>query len=198
MVATTVPPVRTDASWLRLTQVGIVAAVAGILVMGVSMLAGQVADSPGAEGSGDFHGAVDYVVTAVALPIGVGLLLAVLGCHRLQHGRDGRLGAVGVWVYGVCTLELVVQCMASVVVGAELIWGPAYPLCTLGLMVGLVLLAAGSWRVGLLPRWMLGVWPPLTVVGSFLGIGPLPLVFVVFLLALGVVLTRRVGATPRM
>ena len=57
-----------------------------------------------------------------------------------------------------------------------------------------MLLAAGSWRVGLLPTWMLGVWPPLGLVGSFLGIGPLPLVFVVFLLALVIVLTRRVGA----
>lgn len=194
---TTVQPLRTDASWLRLTQAGIVAAVIGILVLGVTMLSGQVADSPGGD-SGDFHGAADYVATAMALPIGLGLLLAVVGVHRLQHGRDGRLGTAGVWVYGVCTLELVVQCMVSLPVGAELIWGPAYPLCTLGLMVGLALLAAGSWRVGLLPKWMLGVWPPLTVVGSFLGIGPLPLVFVVFLLALGVVLTRRVGPTPPM
>lgn len=195
MTTTTVRPLRTDASWLRLTQVGLVAAVIGILVLGLTMLGGQVADSPGAEGSGDFHGAVDYLATATALPIGLGLLLAVLGFHRLQRGRDGRLGTAGVWVYGVCTVELVIQCMASVAAGAELIWGPAYPLCALGQMVGLALLAAGSWRVGLLPRWMLGVWPPLGLVGSFLGIGPLPLVFVVFLLAVGVVLTRRVGLT---
>jgi hypothetical protein len=193
MTTTTVQPVRTDASWLRLTQVGVGAAVIGILVLGATMVSGQVADSPG-DGGGDFRGAADYVATAMALPIGLGLLLAIVGVHRLQHGRDGRLGTIGVWVYGVCTLELVVQCMASLPVGAELIWGPAYPLCALGQMVGLALLAAGSWRVGLLPTWMLGVWPPLGLVGSFLGIGPLPLVFVVFLVALIVVLTRRVGA----
>jgi hypothetical protein len=82
--------------------------------------------------------------------------------------------------------------MASVVAGSELRWGPAYPVCAFGLMVGLALLAAGSWRVGLLPRWMLGLWPPLGLVGSFLGVGPIPLVFVVFLVILGVVLYRRV------
>jgi hypothetical protein len=79
-----------------------------------------------------------------------------------------------------------------VVVGAELIWGPLYPVCAFGLMIGLALLAAGSWRVGLVPRWMLAVWPPLGLVGSFLGVGPIPLVFVAFLVVLAVLLRARV------
>jgi len=53
------------------------------------------------------------------------------------------------------------------------------------------LLAAGSWRVGLLPKWMLGIWPLLGLVGSFLGVGPIPLVFVAFLVVFGVLLPRR-------
>ncbi|MGN6301166.1 MAG: hypothetical protein ACTHN8_08760 [Angustibacter sp.] len=188
MTTTTLQPTaRTDTSWLRITLVGIATAILGLLMMGVSMLL-----SPAAPEGAAFRGAADYVLTVAALPQGVGLLLTTLGVHRLQRGRDGRLATAGVWLYAVCMAELIVQCMASVVVGAELIWGPLYPVCAFGLMVGLALLAAGSWRVGLVPRWMLAVWPPLGLVGSFLGVGPIPLVFVAFLVVLAVLLRARV------
>jgi hypothetical protein len=186
MTTTLQPPARTDVAWLRLTLTGLGLAVVGVLLMGISMLM-----TPALPEGGDFRNAGDYVLTVAALPHGVGLFLTVLGFHRLQHGRDGRLGTAGVWVYGVCMTELVVQCMASVVAGSELIWGPLYPICAVGLMVGLALLAAGSWKVGLLPRWMLGAWPPLGLVGSFLGVGPVPLVFAVFLVAMAFLLVRR-------
>lgn len=182
------PEVRTDASTLRLTLIGIGLAVVGLLMMGLSMLL-----VPSTNEGGDFNQAADYVLTASALPQGIGLFLVTLGFHRLQRGRDGRLGTVGVWVYGVCMTELVIQCTASVAARSELIWGPLYPICAFGLMIGLALLAAGSWRVGLLPRWMLGVWPPLGLVGSFLGVGPIPLFFVVFLVVMAVVLPRRLA-----
>jgi len=187
MTATTTttlqPAARTDTFWLRLTFVGIGLAIVGLLMMGLTML---LATTHG----GDFH-ATDYVLTGAALPHGLGLFLAMFGVHRLHHGRDGRLGTAGVWVYGLCMIELFIQCMASVVAGSELVWGPIYPLCAFGLMAGLALLAAGSWRVGLLPKWMLGVWPPLGLIGSFLGVGPIPLVFIAFLALLGVVLPQR-------
>jgi hypothetical protein len=191
-MTTTVLPseARTDASWLRITLAGIGLAIVGLLMMGLTMLMASTTSG------GDFQHASDYVLTVAALPHGVGLFLTTLGFHRLQRGRDGRLGAVGIWVYGLCMAELVVQCLASVAAGFELVWGPVYPLCALGLMVGLALLAAGSWRVGLLPRWMLGVWPPLGLLGSFLGIGPIPLFFVAFLVLLAVVLIRRVRPRP--
>jgi hypothetical protein len=177
------PEARTEAFWLRLTLVGVALAIVGLLMMGLSMLFGTLHDH-------DFH-ASDYVLTSAALPQGVGLFLATLGFHRLQRGRDGRLGTAGIWVYGLCMTELVIQCMASVIAGSELIWGPLYPLCAFGLMIGLILLAAGSWRVGLLPKWMLGLWPPLGLIGSFFGIGPIPLVFVAFLALLALVLPKR-------
>jgi hypothetical protein len=41
---------------------------------------------------------------------------------------------------------------------------------------------------------MLGAWPPLGLVGSFLGIGPIPLLFVAFLVTLAVLLPRRAAA----
>lgn len=176
---------RTDAFWLRTTLLGIGLAVLGLLMMGLTMLMSTTT------GTGPYQHASDYVLTVAALPQGLGLFLTVFGFHRLQHGHDGGLGSAGVWVYGLCATELVIQCMASVVARAELIWGPLYPLCAFGLMFGLALLAAGSWRVGLLPRWMLAVWPPLGLLGSFLGVGPIPLLFVVFLTVLGVTLARR-------
>src|SRR5690348_7649533 len=163
------PATRTDDTWLRITVAGVGLAVLGLLMMGLTMLFATTTGGTGAT----FQHAFDYVLTAAALPQGVGLFLVTLGFHRLQHGRDGRLGVAGVWVYGVCMAELVIQCMVGLVVGAEVIWGPLYPLCAFGLMAGLLLLAAGSWRVGLLPRWTLAVWPPLGLVGSFLGVGPI-------------------------
>ncbi len=188
---TTPAEARTDAAWLRVTLWGVGLAIVGLLMMGLIMLMAP----PTYEG--DFQHAWDYVLTSAALPQGVGLFLVTLGFHRLQRGRDGRLGTAGVWLYGLCVTELIIQCMASVAAGSELIWGPIYPLCAFGLMIGLALLAAGSWKVGLLPRWMLAVWPPLGIVGSFLGIGPIPLVFVAFLVVLAVALPRRLRAwTP--
>lgn len=187
MTTTTVRPgVQSDVAWLRITLAGVSLAIVGLLMMGLTMLMAQTTSE------GKFQHAADYVLTAAALPQGVGLLLVVLGVHRLQRGRDGRLGTVGVWVYGLCMTELVIECMASVAAGAELQWGPAYPVCAFGLMLGLALLAAGSWRVGLLPKWMLIAWPPLGLVGSFLGVGPIPLVFVAFLVILAIMLPRRI------
>ncbi len=186
MTTTTMPAItRTGTPWLRVTLIGVGLAIVGLLTMGLIMLFAP------STYEGDFQHAWDYVLTAAALPQGVGLFLVTLGFHRLQRGRDGRLGTAGVWLYGLCMTELIIQCMASVVAGSELIWGPVYPLCAFGLMIGLALLAAGSWNVGLLPRWMLGVWPPLGIVGSFLGQGPIPLVFVAFLVVLALVLPRR-------
>lgn len=181
--------VQDDTAWLRRTHLGLALGIFGVLAMAVGMWLTRNDHQP--EGYA-YQGVRDYILTASALPQGVGLFLATWGFHRLQHGRDGRLGTVGVWIYGLCLLELVVQCMTGVVVGYETIWGPAYPLFCLGLLVGLALLAAGSWNVGLLPRWMLAVWPPLGVIGSFFGLGPIPLVFAVFLVAHAVVLGRRV------
>lgn len=182
------PTVRDDATWLRLTRVGAAVAIVGIAIMCPTYLFWTTVDG------GEFKYAADYWLTAAALPLGSGLLLHTVGVHRLQHGRDGRLGTAGTWLFGACIVELVVQCMASVVVGAELRWGPTYVLCAFGTFVGLALLAAGSWRVGLVPRWMLGVWPPLGLLGAFFGVGPVPFVLAAFLVAVEVVLGRRVEA----
>lgn len=187
MTATTLPTaVRADETSLRLTRIGAGVATVGLLVLGAILT--FFTTSSGS----DFTHAADYWLTAMALPVGVGMVLVALGVHRLQHGRDGRLGTVGLGLFSVCSAVIVVQCMASVAVGAELQWGPTYVLCAGLSFIGLALLAAGSWRVGLVPRWMLGVWAPLMLVGSWGGQSLVPWAFAAFLIALSVVVGRRV------
>jgi hypothetical protein len=175
-----------EASWLRLLQGSIALGVASVVVLGYTILFTTTVDQ------GDFHYAADYWLTATGLPLaiaGIGIALAV---HRLQHGSDGRLGTIGVWINTLALAELFVQLAASVAVGAELRWGPMYILSTALTFLGTALLAAGSWRSGLAPRWMLGVWPVLWVLGSFAGTGPVPGALAVFLVVFGVVVTRSV------
>ncbi|MBV9831994.1 MAG: hypothetical protein JOZ82_10420 [Marmoricola sp.] len=177
---------RTDTTWLRLIWVGVGIACVGLVALGVTMTFWTTSSG------GDFKYAADYWLTAPALPIGIGMILHAFGLHALQHGRDGRLGTVGVWIFAVCSAVIVVQCMASLFAAAELRWGPSYPLCAFGSFIGVALMAAGSWRVGLLPRWMLGVWPPLVLLGSWFGQSLIPLVLAAFLVATRVVVGRRV------
>ena len=188
-LASTAAPARprpTDRTWLR-------AAIAGTAVLVPSLLLLAVVGTfSTTSGEGTFRHTADYWYTAVAVPIGVGTLLATWAIHRLQHGADGRLGTIGTALTTVAVVELMVQCGASVAAGAELRWGPSYPLAVLGAFVGLALLVAGSWRTGLLPRWQLGALPVLWVIGSFAAIGPVPLLLAVFFVAFGVTLTRRV------
>lgn len=178
---------QTDATWLRLVQL----CVATVFVpLGIFAVVGTFFTT--ISGGGDFRYTADYWYTAVGLPITLAGIGIALGVHRLQHGADGRLGTVGVWVNTLALVELFIQLLASVVEGSEVRWGPSYPVCALLSFVGVALLAAASWRTGLLPKWMLGVWPLVWILGSLAAVGPTPLVLAAFLVAFGVTLTRRV------
>lgn len=176
----------TDATWLRLFGASILLGAASVLVLGYTILFTTTVDE------GDFRYAADYWLTATGLPLAVAGIGIALAIHRLQHGADGRLGTVGVWLNTLALVELFVQLAASVAVGSELRWGPMYILSTFLTFLGTALLAAGSWRSALVPRWMLGVWPVVWVLGSFAGTGPVPGVLAVFLLLLGATVTRSV------
>ena len=185
MSTTTVQPtVRTDTTWLRLISIGTVVAGIGLVLLALTMTFWTTTSE------GAFQYTADYWLTAPALPIGVGLMLHAFGVHHLQHGRDGRLGTIGVWMFALCSSVIVIQCMASLAATAELPWGPTHPLCALGSFIGLGLLAAGSWRVGLLPRWMLGIWPPLMLLGSWAGQSLVPIALAVFLVASRIAIVR--------
>jgi hypothetical protein len=184
-------PTRTDRAWLRLVQVAVAVGVVSLLLFAyVGTFFTTIGDG------GDFKYTADYWYTGVGVPIalvGIGL---TLGVHRLQHGADGRLGTVGVWVNTVALSLLIVQLGASVLAGAELQWGPTYLLGTFGTFVGVALLAAGSWQTGLLPKWMLSLWPVVWVLGTFLAQGPTPLLLAAFLVVLGLRVTRQVQLVP--
>lgn len=178
----------TDATWLRLVQLSVVVIVVPLAILAiVNTYFTTVSDS-------HFRDAADYWLTAPGLPIAVAGIGIALGVHKLQRGADGRLGTIGMWLNALALIELFVQLLDSVVVGAEVRWGPSYPVCTAASLIGLALLAAGSWRTGILPRWMLGLWPLVWTVGSFAAVGPMPFVLIAFLVALGVTLTRRLGS----
>ena len=146
-----------------------------------------------ADDEGDFTYTADCWYTAAGMPIALAGIGSALGVHRLQRGADGRLGAVGTWVYTLALVELFVQLLSSVVAASELRWGPMYVLCTALTFVGLALLAAGSWRTGLLPKWLLGVWPFVWIIGSFAAAGPMPLLLAAFYVIFGLILARRIS-----
>jgi hypothetical protein len=183
------PTTRTDASLVRLVLLGV--AVAGV---GLAVLAATGTLATTTSGGGNFDHAADYWYTASGLPIAVGAMATLLGVHWLQRGADGRPGAVGAWVGVLALGELFVQLLASVLTSVEQQWGPAYILCTALAFLGHAVLAAGSWRTGLLPRWLLGVWPLAFVLGSFAAWGPMPLLLIAFYVVLGVVLSKRMAS----
>jgi hypothetical protein len=175
-----------DVAWLRLVQLCVAAGVVPLAVLAVVLMFFTTVSE------GDFRYTADYWLTAPGLPIAVVGIGHALGVHQLQHGADGRLGTIGVWLSVLAQTELFVQLLASVVQGTEVRWGPSYPVCALLTFIGIALLAAGSWRTQLLPRWMLGVWPLLWVLGSYAAQGPTPFLLVAFLVAFTITLTRRV------
>jgi hypothetical protein len=180
-------PAQTDTTWLRVVQLSLaVGVLCAVLIYVVLTFFTTVSE-------GDFRYAADYWLTANGLPYALAGIGLALGVHRLQHGADGRLGTIGVWVNTLALTELFAQLVTSVAVGAEVRWGPSYPIFTVLSFVGVALLAAGSWRTGLLPRWMLGLWPLLWTLGAFAAVGPMPLVLAVFFVAMGFTVTRRVG-----
>ncbi|HET7357561.1 MAG TPA: hypothetical protein VFJ09_12875 [Nocardioidaceae bacterium] len=184
--ATVPPQIQTEMIWLRLVQLSLALGVAAVVVFAaVGMLFTTISE-------GDFRYTADYWYTGAGLPMAVAGIGLALGVHKLQRGADGRLGTIGVWVNALALTELFVQLLSSVIAGAELRWGPTYVVCSFLTFVGVALLAAGSWRTGLLPKWMLGVWPVLWILGTFAGTGPMSLLLAVYLVTFGITLTRRI------
>lgn len=175
---------ETDSSWLRLVQLCLAIS---IVPLGIFAVVGTFFTTIS---EGSFRYTADYWYTAVGLPITLAGIGIALGVHKLQHGADGRLGTIGVWVNTLALTELFAQLLVSVLTGAEVRWGPSYPVCTLLTFVGVALLAAGSWGTGLLPRWMLGVWPLVWVLGCLAAQGLTPVLLIAFYVLFGFTLTR--------
>lgn len=183
--AVTDRPVATRSAY-RVTVAG---AALGALAAIVEALLGAFTSQT--SGTAHYQHAADYGFTAVALPVAVAAVLVLFGVRALQHRRDGRLGLVGVVLATVCLAVLSAIIVASLVAGHDVQAGPGYMLGTLGAFLGTALFAAGSWRAGLLPRWLLVVWPIVWVIGSFAAVSASPFLLAAFYVVLLVVLHRR-------
>ena len=142
-------------------------------------------------GGGRFQHGADYWYTACGVPIAIAEIVLVSALWALQDGRAGRLGRTGMVLTVTAQAVLTVGLVASVVLGVEEQWGGTYVVATLVTFIGHGLFVAGSWRVGLLPRWLLGVWPVVWVIGSFAAQGATPLLLTAFYAAMAVLLARR-------
>ncbi|MFG2045568.1 hypothetical protein [Dactylosporangium sp. NPDC048998] len=185
--ATAVDTGATDARLVRIVQVALSIGIVALIGFTIVSTFWTTVDG------GEFKYAADYWYTTCGLPFAIVGIVHAFAVHKLQHGRDGTLGAIGTWLYAIACAELAVQCGASVLAGAELRWGPTYVLCSFLTFIALALLAAGSWRTGLLPKWMLGLWPVVWLLGSFFAIGPGPLLLVALYIVFLIVLPRRVA-----
>lgn len=179
---------QTDRTWLRLIQVSLVVGVVACVAFAyLGTFTTTISDG------GHFRYTADYWYTGMGLPFALVGIGHTLGIHRLQHGADGRLGTTGVWINAIALAALFVQLSASLVASTEEQWGPSYIASSFLTFLGTALLAAGSWRTGLLPRWMLGLWPVAWILGTFAAPGPAPLLLAVFFVVLGIRLSRHAG-----
>jgi hypothetical protein len=143
-------------------------------------------------GDGAFHHAGDYVLTANGIPYVVCLLVLLGALRTLQQRRDGRLGQAGIALASVGSAVLLAIFVYGLAAGTESSFGPGYVLASLATIVGVALFAAGSWRVGLLPRRLLALWVVAWAIGSMLPIlRPGPLLLAGVYLAMGALLERR-------
>ena len=147
---------------------------------------------------GRFRHAGDYWFTAIGLPIIIAEVVLLVALWRVQEGRAGRLGRAGLIIAGAALVELFVQIGASLALATEERCGPSYVVASFLTFVGHGLFVAGSWRVGLLPRWLLGIWPVVWIGGSFFAVAPAaPLLLAAFYAVMAVTLERRSGQPRR-
>jgi hypothetical protein len=144
-------------------------------------------------GEGHFQHATDYWLTASALPHALAAITLLVSVRAMQGGRDGRRGLAGIVLAGISLAALAAVCALSLAVGHEVSGGPTYVLGTACAFVGHALFSAGSWRVGLLPRWLLAIWPVIWVIGSFAAVSASPALLGVLYIVIAVHLGRARG-----
>jgi hypothetical protein len=146
-------------------------------------------------GDGKFQHAGDYVLTANGIPYIVALLVLLPALRALQQGRDGRLGRAGIALSSLGSALLLAIFVYGVAAGTESSFGPGYVVASLATILGVALFAAGSWRTGLLPRWLLPAWVVAWAIGSMLPIlRPGPLLLAAVYLTMAALLPRRLRA----
>ena len=134
----------------------------------------------------------DYFLTALGIPAVLVVAALLPALRTLQQRRDGRLGVAGIAATCAGALVLTGMFVYGLIAATGSSLGPTYVLASLATIIGVALFAAGSWRAGLLPRWLLVVWPVAWAIGSMLPIwGFGPLVLAAVYVAMAVLLPRR-------
>lgn len=137
----------------------------------------------------------DYVLTADGIPFALSLVTLLPALRTLQHRRDGWFGRAGTVVVGVGAGALVALFVYDLVTATSWSLGPTYVLASVATDLGVILFAVGSWRAGLLPRWLVIALPVAWTFGSMLPFWELgPLVLAAVYLLLAAALPRRVAA----
>ena len=123
---------------------GLAAMLTGVVLIVAFILVGANPESP----TGSSYDNLIGVLLIVAL-----LLLAagLAGFHALQRGNYGRLGGVGFYAVVVSALIEIVAFLVRLSGSTPL--ELLELLGILGLMLGLVLYGAATFRAGVLPRW---------------------------------------------
>lgn len=168
--------------------VGAVAAV-GLAVIGLFVTT--------TSGDGHFHHAGDYWLTGDGIPYMLALLVLLPTLRTLQGGRDGRLGRAGMLVASAGAAALVVMFVYGLIAATGNSFGPGYILAGLATLVGVALFAAGCWRAGLLPHWIVPMWVLAWLIGGVLPVAkPGPLLLAAAYLTLAALLPKHVNETP--
>lgn len=143
-----------------------------------------------------FRHAVDYWYTAIGmLPMMAAPLVLVVALHRLQHGHDGRPGTIGTVLAAASFTVFLGMGTAAMVMGRASSFGPTYVIVLVVNLIGITLVAIGSWRSGLLQGWLAALWAVAWTIG-----GPipfLPLLLVIPYLLLAARLPGRIANLPR-
>jgi hypothetical protein len=164
-VTTRTPAGRRSA--LRWAQAALVIGAAGAVALAAMVLLVTTTDD------GKYQHTGDYFLTANGIPCVLALLVLLPALRALQQRRDGRLGQAGIVLASLGGVALIVVLVHGLAAGVESSLGPTYVLGAVATIVGVLLFAAGSWRVRLLPRWLLILWVVAWTVGSMLPIlGP--------------------------
>ena len=162
-----------------------VGAIAAVAFTAVTLVASVTPDGHPFTHAGDY-----WYCRLVPFPAMAAPLVLVLALHSLQSGEDGRLGRVGAIVLTAGLAVFVAMGCYGLLIGRATSLGPTYLLATLATFVGIVLFAIGSWRVGVLPRWLLVLWVLAWIVGGPFAQGISPLVLAVVYVLIGVLVGR--------
>jgi hypothetical protein len=191
-IALSTPTARPDAvrtSFRRARAALVLGAAAAIALVAILYFVTTSSDD------GKFQHSGDYVLTADGIPFIAALLILLPALRALQGRRDGRLGLAGIALASVGSAVLLTIFVYGLAAATESSFGPGYVLASLATIVGVALFAAGSWRAGLLPRWLLPLWVVAWTIGSMLPIlRPGPLLLAAVYLTMAALLPRRLDA----